>query len=111
MHGILVRGCLSRKPAVTQAESLLLTPGAVEVAFRVQAFEAVGAEEIALGLDEIGGSAGLAVAVEIGQRRGKGRKRQAFLGATGHDVAEFSENTFAAQISFSKLIIFVENYS
>ena len=44
-------------------------PGTVEVAFRVQALEAVGAEEIALGLDEIGGSPRLAVAVEIGQCR------------------------------------------
>jgi hypothetical protein len=43
-------------------------PGAVEVAFRVQALEAVGAEEIALGLDEIGGAAGLAIAVEVSQR-------------------------------------------
>ena len=68
MHGIPARVSLSRKPAITRAELLLLAPGAVEIAFRIKPLEAVGAEEIALGLDEIGGAAGLAVAVEIGER-------------------------------------------
>ena len=68
-------------------------PGAMEVAFRVQPFEAMGAEEIALGLDEIGRSARLAVAIEIGQRRGKCRKGQALLRATGNDMAERRRGT------------------
>ena len=69
MRGTCARGPSSKKPEVTQVELLVLAPGAVEVAFRVQTLEAVGAEEIALGLDEVGDAAGLAVAVEIGQRR------------------------------------------
>ena len=63
-------------------------PGAMEVAFCIQTFEAMGTEEVALGLDEIGGAALLPVAIEIRQGRRQGWKRQSFLRATGHDMAE-----------------------
>ena len=53
----------------------------MEVALGVEALEAVGAEEVALRLDQVGGAAGLAVAVEIGERRGERRHRQAVLSA------------------------------
>jgi hypothetical protein len=44
-------------------------PGPMEIAFRIQPLEAMGAEEITLGLDEIGCATRLAVTFEIGQRR------------------------------------------
>ena len=50
-------------------ESVLLGyPGRVERALAVDAFVGVGAEEVALGLDEVGRKAGAAVAVVPGER-------------------------------------------
>ena len=54
----------------------------------VDALEAVRAEEIALRLDEVGRAAALAVAVEIGKRRGQRRHRQPGLGGARDDAAQ-----------------------
>ncbi|SSC73735.1 unnamed protein product [Ciceribacter sp. T2.26MG-112.2] len=54
----------------------------------VDAVEAVGAEEVALRLDEVGGSASLAVGVEIGQRRRERRHRDPGHDGRGDDAAQ-----------------------
>ena len=56
-------------------------PGAVKGAGRVNSLETMRAEEIALRLDKVRGSAAQPVAVEIGERRGECRRRQAGFGS------------------------------
>jgi len=68
--------------------SIAAAPGAVERTRCIQSFKAMGSEEIALGLDEIGGAALLAIAIEMGQRRGESGKRQALLCTTSDDMPE-----------------------
>ena len=45
------------------------SPGAVMLIHSIHAIEAVSAEEIALGLNEVGRAATTAIAIEIGKRR------------------------------------------
>ena len=59
---------LETRPSVL-AKRGELKPLNAELLTRIDALEAMGTEEIALRLDQVGGAAALAVAVEIGERR------------------------------------------
>ena len=62
-------------------------PRAMMAVGAVEAVEAVGAEEVALGLDDIRGAAATAIAVEIAERRGKRGNRQAMQRRRRDDAA------------------------
>ena len=53
----------------------------------VDAFVGVRAEEVALGLKKVGGKAGRAVAVVVGEGGAEGRRRHAALGGERNDLA------------------------
>ena len=67
-----------------------ITPGSVKYPLFAHPLEAMGAEEIALGLDEIGGAACPAIAVEIGKSRRQCRHRRSCQGGAGHDAPQRS---------------------
>ncbi len=63
-------------------------PRAVVGIGAIDAVEAVGAEEVALGLDHVGGAAAAAVAVEVAECRGQRRRRQAAEHGRRNDAAQ-----------------------
>ena len=63
-------------------------PGAVQVITAPFDFEAVGAEEVALALDQVGGALSLSVAVEIAQRCREADHREFADGGSCHHLAQ-----------------------
>src|SRR5262245_2153427 len=62
-------------------------PWPVMCALGISAFKAMGAEEVALRLDQVRCAAALPIAVEIGERRRKRRHRQSGLHRLGDDTS------------------------
>src|SRR3546814_2278598 len=72
-------------------------PWAVVLVDAIHTIETVGAEEIALRLDEVRRAAGAAIGVEIGERRRKRRNRQTREGCIGHHPPRSEEHTSELQ--------------
>ncbi len=77
---------LIHAPASRLRRAAKFEPGGVEDAWFVEPLVGVGAEVIALGLQQVGRQPGAAIAVEIGQRRRGGRNPNAQVHRRGDDL-------------------------
>jgi hypothetical protein len=76
--------------------SAVTRPFGVENAFPVHPAVGVGAEVIALGLGQVGGQAGAAVGVVIGQGRAEGQGRDAAFSCQRHHFPQAAWRVFIA---------------